>query len=133
MRKSPALKNYYKNKDAALAYLGGVCVVCGTTDDLEFDHIDPETKSFTIGSRIAQTPWSNLKDELDKCQLLCNTHHIDKHRSINIHGTINGYSHHKCRCDLCKTAWNAHHNEYRYRVGLRKRPSIPGKLVGLAA
>jgi 5-methylcytosine-specific restriction endonuclease McrA len=28
--------------------LGGECVRCGATDDLEFDHIDPKTKAFAV-------------------------------------------------------------------------------------
>ena len=38
-------------RKAAIDHLGGKCVHCGTSHGLEFDHIDPLTKSFTIASR----------------------------------------------------------------------------------
>jgi len=56
-------------------YLGGKCVVCGTTKRLEFDHIDRTTKKYTIASRVHQD-FTILKEELDKCQLLC----VDCHK-----------------------------------------------------
>jgi hypothetical protein len=38
MSKEGSLKYYYKQKQRALDYLGGVCVICGTAENLEFDH-----------------------------------------------------------------------------------------------
>lgn len=35
--------------------LGGKCVRCGSTNDLEFDHIDPETKRFAVGSDMSKS------------------------------------------------------------------------------
>lgn len=63
-------------------YLGGHCVetICGTTEDLQFDHIDPETKEFSI-ARYWNRPWSIMVKELDKCQLLCRDCHLDKTRA----------------------------------------------------
>jgi hypothetical protein len=50
--------------------LGGRCVICGTVDDLEFDHIDPQTKVFTIACGLDR-PRPILVAEAAKCQLLC--------------------------------------------------------------
>lgn len=57
------------------------CVQCGEKDPtvLEFDHIDPSTKSYTVGHMA----WSNcamkkLKDEIAKCQVLCANCHRRK-------------------------------------------------------
>ncbi len=48
-------REYCKEKRAyCIEYLGGKCVVCGTTHNLQFDHIKRETKKYTIGSRIHQ-------------------------------------------------------------------------------
>ena len=58
-------------------YLGGKCVKCGTTHNLQFDHIKREGKKYTIASRIHQN-FTILKEELDKCQLLCAPCHLDK-------------------------------------------------------
>lgn len=57
--------------------LGGECVRCGATDSLEFDHVNPSTKSFDIGARLT-TAWETLMPELMKCQLLCKPCHVAK-------------------------------------------------------
>lgn len=105
-----------RRRELALGYLGGVCKVCGVTEDLEFDHIDPATKVFTI-SRNLNRRWEVLVVELDKCQLLCRDHHLAKSRANSElgggqnkllecpHGTISGYGPPwKCRCEACRTA-----------------------------
>ena len=53
------------------------CVKCGTTDKLEWDHIDPSTKSFVITQRYHWTT-ERLENELKKCQRLCRPCHIAK-------------------------------------------------------
>lgn len=101
----------------AQEYLGRVCSVCGTTEELEFDHIDPSTKVISISNAIRQECWSwnKLVIELDKCQLLCHTHHIEKsqrnkefkggHNKIlrPAHGTAKKYGELKCRCHKCRS------------------------------
>jgi 5-methylcytosine-specific restriction endonuclease McrA len=71
------LARYNKRKAEAIEILGGVCVVCGSTDNLQFDHLNPSTKKFSLGKL-----WSSSQDvfleELSKCQLLCFTCHIAK-------------------------------------------------------
>lgn len=61
-------------------YLGGKCVRCGTTERLDFDHIIPADKSYTIGSNITCFSLEELILEVDKCQLLCRPCHIQKGR-----------------------------------------------------
>ena len=58
-------------------YLGGKCVVCGTTHNLQFDHIKREGKKYEISTKLTNK-WDNLKEELDKCQLLCVPCHLEK-------------------------------------------------------
>ena len=58
--------------------LGGKCVRCGSIENLEFDHIIKENKSFTIGSSLTCFSIEELILEADKCQLLCRLCHIDK-------------------------------------------------------
>lgn len=56
------------------------CVRCGIDDIrvLEFDHINPATKSFSIARGIASgLSWDRLTVEIAKCQILCaNCHKI---------------------------------------------------------
>ena len=61
-------------------YLGGKCVKCGATERLDFDHIIPADKSYTIGSNITCFSLEELILEVDKCQLLCRPCHIQKGR-----------------------------------------------------
>ena len=76
-----------ERKQHLVERLGGKCVECGTTHLLEFDHIDPLTKSFTIASKMT----SNIEvlyDEVDKCQLLCRYCHYEKTRRQWLDGTM---------------------------------------------
>ncbi len=56
------------------------CAVCGIKDRrvLEFDHIDPALKSFSIARGITcALSWSSILIEIKKCQVLCaNCHKI---------------------------------------------------------
>ena len=56
------------------------CVECGMQDSrtLEFDHIKPEDKSFSIARAINDTySWKTIMSEIQKCQILCaNCHKI---------------------------------------------------------
>lgn len=106
-----------KNRAAFLD--GKSCVVCGTTSQLEVDHIDPALK-------VTHNVWSwapaRRASELAKCQVLCNAHHKEKTRAqrpVPEHGTVSRYSSniHKCRCDLCRDA-------NRVRGALNKRLKI---------
>ena len=58
-------------------YLGGKCVGCGTTENLQFDHIDRHQKKFTISTNVNMA-WDKLTEEADKCQLLCKECHKKK-------------------------------------------------------
>lgn len=91
--------------------LGGKCVICSSTEELEFDHIDRETKEFDIGKGWALSQ-EIVDKELAKCQLLCNTHHTEKSvlergqtLARGTHGTISSYRY--CgppKCEECKAA-----------------------------
>lgn len=60
-----------------MQYLGGVCAHCGTTENLEFDHIDPQTKTSPINALLSYR-WERIVEELNKCQLLCSACHLKK-------------------------------------------------------
>ena len=114
-----------RTRARALKYLGSRCVSCGVTEGLEFDHVDPATKSIEISQAIVRTwSWKRIKDELDKCQLLCRPCHIEK-GTISCDGQIvphgGGASGKKnCPCGPCK----ARKAEYMHTYGhpVRQRP-----------
>jgi hypothetical protein len=101
-------KSYYSRKAKLIDLLGGKCVVCGSTNDLQFDHKDPSTKVDTI-TNILSYKLETIYAELKKCQLLCVGCHTEKNKIDNgeaKHGTISMYRHHRCRCEPCRIAWN---------------------------
>lgn len=50
--------------------LGGKCVWCKTTKDLQFDHIDDAIKKYNVGNAVRNTK-EVFWNEVEKCQLLC--------------------------------------------------------------
>ena len=64
-------------REILIEKMGGKCVECGCKESLEFDHIDPSTKSFNIAAGYTK-PKEILLAEVAKCQLLCNKCHIEK-------------------------------------------------------
>jgi hypothetical protein len=58
-------------------YLGGVCIICGTADNLEFHHRDPLVKEFTVPRGFSKS-WDILVIELDKCELRGSTRNSEE-------------------------------------------------------
>lgn len=50
--------------------LGGKCIWCGATENLEFDHIDDSKKEHNVGNAVRNTR-EVFWNEVGKCQLLC--------------------------------------------------------------
>ena len=90
-----------RQRAKAIDFLGGVCVDCGSTDQLEFDHVDPAAKEFTISSKFTRG-WARLVDELAKCELRCAPCHRKRsaaQKSVEHGGGVTGKK--NCRCQLC--------------------------------
>lgn len=68
-------KEYHSRRMYAIQFLGARCNICGSTSDLEIDHVDPRLKTIEVSR-----PCSRQKffDELEKCQLLCYSCHKEK-------------------------------------------------------
>jgi predicted RNA-binding Zn-ribbon protein involved in translation (DUF1610 family) len=76
-------KRRHKLKDKAIEYKGGKCEKCGYSASkraLSFHHLDPTQKEFTISS--ANRSWDRVKNELDKCMLVCMNCHMELHDEI---------------------------------------------------
>jgi len=71
-------KRYEREKSTLIAKLGGKCFMCGTTENLEFDHSSRSGKNFAITAKMHS---KELDAELKKCQLLCHKCHLKKTRS----------------------------------------------------
>lgn len=80
--------NWRKDKKAKLVdYKGGCCQNCGykkSIGALEFHHIDPNEKDFTISAK--SYAYERLKKEVDKCILVCSNCHIEIHEEIRSNG-----------------------------------------------
>lgn len=72
--------NRQKKRQRCIEYLGGKCVGCGTTENLQFDHLDRSQKQHNI-SRIVDWKFERIVPELDKCRLLCDDCHQIKTRA----------------------------------------------------
>ena len=72
------IRRYHERKAWAIERLGGCCVSCGSTEKLEFDHIDASKKSLQLGRVLHTVSRTRFEAELDMCQLLCRGCHITK-------------------------------------------------------
>ena len=118
-----ANRRRYALKFKALEYKGNSCEGCGYNKcpgALHFHHKNPELKEFGIGGSHTRS-WLAIKDELDKCIILCANCHAERHynnsklllidyiytpsitkiRQKAIHGTYSKYCS-GCRCLECK-------------------------------
>lgn len=83
------------------------CVLCGSTEKLELDHIDR-----TLKKDHKVWSWSKKRrdEEIRKCQVLCKRCHIKKTNREKsehvVHGTLGMYKSQsfKCRCVPCRKA-----------------------------
>ena len=80
-----AEKRAIEFKKECSKYKGGKCEKCGYNDyigSLEFHHKDPLIKSFSINNSKTWIVTDEVKEELDKCILLCGNCHREEHRDI---------------------------------------------------
>lgn len=115
---SDYMRDYMKSRRKArrakfIDLLGGKCVSCGATENLQFDHSDAKKKEFDLNA-IKDSNEGTILKELKKCVLLCgdchldktktNKEHINKDKKPARHGTLWMYKKYKCRCQKCKKA-----------------------------
>lgn len=81
-------------KKMAVEYKGGKCEICGYdkyVGALEFHHLNPEEKEFGIGAKGYTRSFEKVKNELDKCIMVCSNCHKEIHAGlINIEDYIKG-------------------------------------------
>lgn len=57
------------------------CSLCGYNAHavaLDFDHLNPKEKEFTIGTKYCHKPWIEILKEIQKCRVLCaNCHRVE--------------------------------------------------------
>lgn len=75
-------KRRIKIRLLAIDYLGGKCAYCGYLrypEVLEFHHTDPTKKEFNVSSKGHCRGWEKVKQEIEKCILLCANCHRELH------------------------------------------------------
>lgn len=73
-----------RTKEKAVEYKGGKCKICNydrCVSALEFHHLEPSKKDFTL-SQSMNIAWNKIKEELDKCILVCANCHREIHEGI---------------------------------------------------
>jgi hypothetical protein len=81
--KKRALTNRNSNCALLREYKSNLsCTVCKENRPwcLDFHHPDPSKKEFGIGSM--RSSWNRMKDEIDKCVVLCRNCHADEHHRL---------------------------------------------------
>ena len=71
-------------KKMLVQYKGGKCERCGYNKcirALEFHHLDPSQKDFGVSTCLTMD-MSSLKQEVDKCILLCSNCHAEVHQEL---------------------------------------------------
>lgn len=71
-----------KNKQKIVDYLGGKCSNCGLVDEVcvyDLHHVNPEDKEVLVGE-LSMSKWEIIKEEVDKCILLCSNCHRKFHK-----------------------------------------------------
>ena len=81
------VKNWrQKTKKRLIDGFGGCCNRCGYDvyhGSMDFHHIDPSEKSFSISQGMKNPKkWNDLVEEVKKCVLLCNRCHHELHGEI---------------------------------------------------
>ena len=72
-----------RTKQKLIEYKGGECELCGykkCNRSLQFHHLNPDEKDFTISGKSFS--FENLKEEVDKCILVCSNCHSEIHDGL---------------------------------------------------
>jgi predicted HNH restriction endonuclease len=78
-------KRRRKLKAMSVEIKGGACEVCGynrCVAALDFHHIDEKTKSFSLSTRGLTRSWEKIKNEIQKCVLVCSNCHREIHSGL---------------------------------------------------
>ena len=84
--------------------------MCGAKKGLEFDHINRSAKDFSIMSKW-KLPLDDIKEEIDKCHLLCKSCHLNKTREDLGQHDYSGVPKSECNAARGKIYYYRHRDE----------------------
>ena len=108
LKRNAYMREYVKRRTRerraeAFNMLGGECVECGSTEDLQFDHRNRRRKEFSLATAMWHVSRERFIAEVKKCRLLCTPCH-KKHSadqlSVPHGGGVSGKK--NCSCAPCK-------------------------------
>jgi hypothetical protein len=129
------------NKRRALDYKGNKCSQCGYnkySGALVFHHLDPKKKEFAI-VKLKHKAWSVIKEELDKCVLLCANCHVQRHALYVPKANTHFSGGKRVRCCTCHQDKNQKQfykrdrrcKDCRTQYSIRNRQKIKQQLLDL--
>jgi 5-methylcytosine-specific restriction endonuclease McrA len=80
--KKAVTKRRRELKKRAVEFKGGKCVLCGYNKyigALEFHHKKDTNKNFGISMQGYSRSWDKIKEEIEKCMLVCSNCHRELH------------------------------------------------------
>ncbi len=83
--RAKGMKSETKLKQQCVDYKGGKCQVCGYKNclaALDFHHLNPNEKDFTVARKKMNIANEEMKQELDKCVLICANCHREEHHLL---------------------------------------------------
>ncbi len=83
--KKAVVKRRKKVREMAVEYKGGQCQLCGyrrCIGALEFHHPDPNKKDFGVSMDGLTRSWERVRNEIEKCVLICANCHREIHAGI---------------------------------------------------
>ena len=78
-------KRRRKLKSMAVELKGGKCQICGYNKylgALSFHHLDESGKSFDLSTKGLTRSWARIKEEVNKCVLVCENCHREIHGGL---------------------------------------------------
>lgn len=126
------MKKYHHDRrkscrDKVTVSMGGKCVQCGSIQNLCFFYkLKKKRVGPTLGSLMRNGP-TNYKKAMKlrkKYELLCRPHYFIKWRATlpqRQHGTPSTYASGKCRCTLCRAAWNEYTKAWHKKKYAKRR------------
>ena len=84
--KQAVTKRRRKLKQLIVEYKGGKCIICGYNRSawaFDLHHVDGSLKEFGLSVRGLTHSWEKLKQEADKCVLVCANCHREIHAGFS--------------------------------------------------
>lgn len=104
-----------RRKEDIVYIMGGCCQLCGykkALTALDLHHLKPEEKDFSIGT-ILNKDWETMKNEIQKCILVCANCHREIHEGLVTQELKTSYDNNKAN-EVSKQIERLKHHQDKY-------------------